>query len=222
MTTETPPNVNVFLTDSAQKQRVFGTDEPDPNKNYIILQNDTYAKRNIELELSLKESQTENERLESEVDRLETSNTYMNGELKNFVELAKMHDDVAEHYKKMAKFDTKTVENFGGQVKPLSYAMVFFPLYIQITYMLSAFITSQVTIGGIAILTTLNLIGISGLAFALDLSPNYFKRIRKNVVKTRDLEKKPIYDEIKKIEAEIKRTNEANDILFKYIDLIKN
>ena len=99
---EKTKHINLFLNDDNER-RVFGDEKPDPNKHYLILQNDTLHAKINKLEHNFLSVQKELENMEEEVDKMEEQGRYMKGEMKNFVELRNMADKIADKTMKKQK-----------------------------------------------------------------------------------------------------------------------
>jgi uncharacterized protein YlxW (UPF0749 family) len=213
MNDEEKNSVNVYLTSQENRQRVYGDDKPDPHKHYIIVQNESLTKRSELLTTENNRLQKEFDEKDDEVDKMEITVRYMRGELKNFVELRNLADKISStlrekevHMIKQHNITTTFIPKFLTQFatnKSLSMMNWIMLWYLDMFSLPYVFTTEMITI-----LATTMLVGVS----PSDIN-NHKKMFR---IYTH--EQLQFDDEIRKLQDEIKKTDDGNDFLSKYID----
>lgn len=208
-------NINLYLTDKSKMQRVFGDSDPDPSKNYVILQLDKVQKRLLELERLNAELSKTTENSEEEQDRLDEKIRYMRGKLKNFVELRNMEKSISEKVTALNVLlseHNKDLENrFSKMV-----LYIFSEWSLSVLEYLFLWCFGKLTVGNIALLNILNGVSImaNGKINPIEYIEFYgnFKLFAEN--------RKIVLDEIETSKKEIKKTDEANDYISEFIDIM--
>jgi cell division protein FtsB len=206
-------NVNVYLTNPEDRQRVYGDDKPDPHKHFIIVQNENLTSESARLRGENSRLQKEIDDGEAEVDKMETQVRYMRGELKNFVELRKMADlitlateekekNTKDQYDLTMKFFPKFLVQFAlSKINMVGSCLILWYIdRLTIPYILST-----------ELLTTLTNIVISGV------SP-YDVMKHKDELELYSIARNKTNTEIEKLRKEVKRADDGNDFITKYID----
>ena len=208
-------NINLYLTDESKMQRVFGDSDPDPSKNYVILQLDKVQKRLLELERLNAELSKMTENSEEEQDRLDEKIRYMRGKLKNFVELRNMEKSISEKV-------TELNVLISDHNKDLENRFVKMVLFICSEWSLSVFeyfflwCFGKLTVGNIALLNILN--GVSIMAYG-KMNPFEYIEFYGNF-KLFAENRKIVLAGIETSKKEIKKTDEANDYISEFIDIM--
>ena len=107
---EPQEHVNIFLTTTAQKDKVLAG--ATPQENYIILMNDTLQAEQRTLTKQIQELEVTIDELETDNDRMEKGRTYMKGLLKNFNELGKYRKEVIQNQDKLLETIPKDLKLF--------------------------------------------------------------------------------------------------------------
>ena len=84
--------VNIFFKSNDKEDILKGS---TPYERYIILQNETIHGENRQLNLKINELQNENNSLQEDVDKYDTSTRYIKGLLKNLSELEKLTSTIS-------------------------------------------------------------------------------------------------------------------------------
>jgi hypothetical protein len=206
-------SVNVYLTESSDRQRVYGDDKPDPHKHFIIVQNESLTHKANLLTTENQRLQKDFDEKDDEVDKMEIQVRYMRGELKNFVELRNLADKItsaterkgthmSKQYDKTSEFIPRFLTQFVLS-KSLSFINCIALWYFDKLTIPHIFTTELVTI-----ISTTAITGVS----PRDIS-NHKKEFEKYTTSQHVLT-----NEIKKIREEVKRADSGNDFISKYID----
>ena len=199
-TTENKRNrsLNFYLNDETADNRVFGSSDistSDANKHYIILQNDTLQQKCYELEKQKNEIQKICDEFEEQVDTYDESSRYMKNEMKNFIELRKMdHTELLDIL--------KTVILFVIFFRLIDSIIMYFIIYTGYDDLLLFCIADLINIS--------NLIcyGLFGQEV----------KTAKNCIETFNININMLDKTIKQKREEIKKTDDSNDFISKYID----
>ena len=201
-------NLNFYLSPSGGG---VAKEEPVIYKDYIISQNQLIHSNISELTLKNTELQNEKTVLEDENDHYETSTRYMKNEMKNFVELAKMHGDVRI-------LSGKTTDLY-SELKATNDALI---KRMAVFLLMSKGVFCMVSMinwysGWVIPSTSFDLATCAFLAVCLRLTPRSISDwTKKNADNLAEVNK--INAESKKILDTIKKTDESNDFISKYID----
>ena len=208
-------SLNFFLNDETADNRVFGTSDistADANKHYIILQNDALQTKCYELEKQKNEIQKICDEFEQEVDKYDESGRYMRNEMKNFVELRKMEQEISvlfeDKYKEYQKYHTelldilKTVCLFITFFRLLDSAILYFIIYIGYDDVVLFYMSDLINI--------LNIVCYVLFGQEVKTARSCIEIFNINI----DL----IDKTIKQKREEIKKTDDSNDFISKYID----
>jgi hypothetical protein len=208
-------NINVYLTESEDRQRVYGDDKPDPNKHFIIIQNESLTHKANLLITENHRLQKENDEKEDEVDKIETQVRYMRCELKNFVELRNMADKITEvcekkivhmnsQYEKTNKFIPKFLTQFvvGKSLSVINLLALCYVDRLTIPYILTTELISMLVTSTIAGVTPTDII-------------THKKEFTEFTKTQLDFTAK-----IKMIREEVKIAENGNDFISKYIESI--
>jgi hypothetical protein len=206
-------NINVYLTDSDDRKRVYGDDKPDPNKHFIIIQNESLTHRANLLTIENNRLQKDNDDKEEEVDKMDVQIRYMRGELKNFVELRTMSDKITEaterkishmnaQYEKTNKFIPKFLTQlvFSKSLSMLNILLLWYSNRLTIPYIFTTELISM--------LLTTNISGVTPGDVGIH-KKEFMEYIETQLGFTA---------EIKKLRDEVKRADDGNDFITKYID----
>jgi len=185
--------------------------EPVIYKDYIISQNQM-VQSNL-LELTRKNIELENEKvvLEEENDHYDVSARYMKSEMKNFVELAKMHDEVRVLSGKTTDLYLTLNASNDALIKRMACFLILSKSAFCVFSMINWYSGWVFPVVGVDLSTC------AFLAVCLRLTPGYASRWMKankdNIVHMNNInaESKQILDAIKK-------TDDSNDFISKYID----
>ena len=209
-------SLNFFLNDEIADNRVFGTSDistADSNKHYIILQNDTLHKKIYELEKEKNEIQKICDEFEQEVDKYDESSRYMRNEMKNFIELRKMEQEISVlfedkykeyqyHHLKLLNL-AKTIIMFVIFFRFLDSAILYFILYTGYDDNVVLFYVAD-------LINILNLICYGLFGQEVKTAQICIKCFNINI---------DVLDKtIKQKREEIKKTDDSNDFISKYID----
>lgn len=206
-------SVNVYLTEQSDRKRVYGDNKPDPHKHFIIVQNEHLTHK---ANLLMSENQTLQKEIDSkddEVDTMEIQVRYMRGELKNFVELRKMADKISSslerkgvimdnQYEKTNKFIPRFLIQFlmNKSLTMLNLLILWYSDRLTLPYIVTA-----------ELITTASTLVITGV------TPVHINNHKKEF-KTYLDSQLVVSNEIEKFREEIKRTDDGNDFISKYID----
>ena len=214
MTTEK----NNFFLNNTTRVRVFNEEEPDPNKNYIILQNDLLHAKNNTLEQSNHKLSSKIECQEDEVDKLEIQLRYMRGELKNVFELKNMAVEMASEYKNKEKIYIDQNIDFQQQLRLMCFHNLSTMAVITLSFgamCMANVIPYYQTLVAVTIIFS----GLLCNALFHKFTPNQRKLFKTNYnIRNLRLEEHSVT--VAKIQKEIVKTEDANDFISKYIDSI--
>ena len=206
-------SVNVYLSTPEDRKRVYGDDKPDPHKHFIIVQNEILTSKSDRLTDENSKLLKEIEEKDNEVDKMEVQLRYIRGELKNFVELRKMADAITTH---VENIETKTKDQLDKWVKFIPRFLTQFVLNktlsvincILLWYFNKLTIPFIITTELVTTITTVIVTGISPIDIK-DYKKGFLQYTETHSVAT---------EEVKKIKDEMKRTDDGNDFISKYID----
>jgi len=209
---EKTKNVNFFLNEN-NEERVFGNEKPDPNKHYLILQNDVLHAKILALEQEHVTLTKAIELNEDEIDTFDEQSRYMKGELKNFVELRKMADEIT----RFTEDKEEIVELLFNNATNVNHRLGMFVLVNKVFVVLSLSVLYYMDMFSIQMVLACEFINLINSCIATLTTPQDLKfmaDLRRDYNKDRKL----LEEEIKKLKNEIKRTDESNDCISKYID----
>ena len=208
---EKAKHINLFLNDD-NEQRVFGDEKPDPNKHYLILQNDTLHAKINQLEHDFLCLNKDLDSKEEEVDKMDEQSRYMKGEMKNFVELRKMSDKITNMtVKKQKCVQLKYDDEHRFFVKLLIFIIINkFLLFVSSGVM---WYLDKFSIGTLFVSELINVLTAS---FITQILPGYKERLAK--LKKYENEERLVDVEIEKVKKEMKETDESIDFISKYIE----
>jgi len=208
---EKTKQINLFLNDDNER-RVFGDEKPDPNKHYLILQNDTLHAKINQLEHDFLCANKDLEVKEEEVDKMDEQSRYMKGEMKNFVELRKMADKITDMtVKKQKCIQLRYDDEHRFFVKLLIFIITNkFLLFVSsgVMWYLDQFSISTLFISELANVLT--------ASFITQILPGYKERLTK--LEKYKIEERSFDVEIEKVKKEMKETDESIDFISKYIE----
>lgn len=207
---------NFYLKDEIADNRVFGNSDistADANKHYIILQNDTLQTKCYELEKQKNEIQKTCDEFEEEVDKYDESGRYMRNELKNFVELRKMEHEISVLFEDKYKEYQKLHLELLNIIKIICIFIIFFRLLdsAMLYFIIYTSFDDIYSLLGVAdVINILNL--ICYVFFGQE-----FKTAR-SCIKQFNINMDVLDKTIKQKREEIKKTDDSNDFISKYID----
>ena len=97
-------SINVFTNN---KEAIMKTD--NSTHEYILKLNEEYNNENIKLRLKVQELRNKIDDIEGENDRFETSNRYMKGLLKNYIELKDLYKKINNRRQDLSNLDMKQI-----------------------------------------------------------------------------------------------------------------
>ena len=208
---EKTKQINLFLNDDNER-RVFGDEKPDPNKHYLILQNDTLHAKINQLEHDFLCANKDLESKEEEVDKMDEQSRYMKGEMKNFVELRNMANKITD----MTIRKQKCVQLRYDDEHRFFVKLLLFVITNKFLFVVSSGVMWYFDQFYISTLFISELVNILTASFLTQIIPGYKERLTK-LEKYKKEERS--YDlEIEKIKKEIKETDESVDFISKYIE----
>jgi|UniRef100_A0A6C0CXG2 outer membrane murein-binding lipoprotein Lpp len=194
---EQPKNINIYLTEQNKETVLSGSTSYE---RYIIIANETLQIENRELSKRIKTLENNVDDLESQMDKEETSKSYMRGLLKNLAELNKLFGEVSLHRHTILKNTEDHLNKYKYKArKHLRFIEGFFALLAAIVYELyntNTFITLVILLCIIVAFT-------ESMLFNLTL-PNCIEENEK----------------INQLETEIKDIKDAQDYLDDYINCL--
>jgi len=207
-------NISFYLTNDETKQKITGDNSNmSSSEKYIILQNDCLNAINNELREKINSMQVELKDLEEETDKNDERTRYMRNEMKNFVELRIMTNEVLSMFEnkyKVSELKYKTIIelykcliNFIFFNKILSLGGRFVLWYFDRFNLVSVLITEIIS-------------GVSA-AYATKLSPGVLKKTKK-LLESYETQTKKFDSDIMEQKKNIKVTDDSNDFITKYID----
>lgn len=205
-------HTTIYLSNQENRERVFGSEQPDPNTSYIIMQNDM-------LQTRIKVIEAENIRVladsvskEDECDVMDERLRYIKGELKNFVELRNMSSKVSEltniNYKALKEHQ----QNNAVLTKRICTYILVDKLSSLLTVLLLWYI-NKLTLSNI-IFALMSTTGVNMFSINIPSAVNKYKLSDTEHIKIRNKNTNEIHTIIK----EMKKTDESNDFISKYID----
>ena len=216
-TTENKRNrsLNFYLNDETADNRVFGSSDistSDANKHYIILQNDTLQQKCYELEKQKNEIQKICDEFEEQVDTYDESSRYMKNEMKNFIELRKMEQEISvlleTKYKKYQKYHTELLD--------ILKTVILFVIFFRLIDSIIMYFIIYTGYDDLLFFCIADLINISNL-ICYGLFGQEVKTA-KNCIETFNININMLDKTIKQKREEIKKTDDSNDFISKYID----
>ena len=208
---EKTKQINLFLNDDNER-RVFGDEKPDPNKHYLILQNDVLHAKINQLEHDFLCVTKDLESKEEEVDKMEEQSRYMKGEMKNFVELRKMAGKITD----MTIKKQKCVQLRYEDEHRFFVKLLIFIITNKCLLFVSSGVMWYLDQFSISTLFISELANILTASFVTQILPGYKERLTK--LEKYKTEERSFDLEIEKISKEIKETDESIDFISKYID----
>ena len=211
---EKTKNVNFFLSEN-NEERVFGNEKPDPNKHYLILQNDILHAKIMALEQEHITLTKDLEAKEDELDSFDEQSRYIKGEIKNFVELRRMADEITHLTEEKEDAYELQLKNIQAVVNRLTMF-----IFVNKIFMFSCFgllyYMNMFTVYMVLACELVNLMNscIATLTTPIDLK--YMADLRKGYKNDRKL----LEEDIKKLKHEIRKTDESNDFISKYIECL--
>jgi len=208
-------SLNFYLNDEIADNRVFGTSDistTDANKHYIILQNDILQQKFYELEKQKNEIQKKCDEFEEEVDKYDASSRYMRNEMKNFIELRKMEHEISilleNKYKEYQRLHTELFDI----LKTFIIFIVFFRLFDSVALYSILYIgyDNNIIFYIADLINILNLVCYFLFGQEIKTTRSCIKIFKTNI--------NVLDDTIKQKRAEIKKTDDSNDFISKYID----
>ena len=208
---EKTKQINLFLNDDNER-RVFGDDKPDPNKHYLILQNDTLHAKINQLEHDFLCVNKDLESSEEEVDKMDEQSRYMKGEMKNLVELRKMADKITD----LTIKKQKCVQLGFDDEHRFFVKLLLFIIANKFLLFVSSGVMWYFDYFSISTLFISELANILTASCLTQIFPGYKDRLSKlGKYKSEECS----FDlEIEKIKKEIKETDDSVDFLSKYIE----
>lgn len=211
---EKTKNVNFFLNES-NEERVFGNEKPDPNKHYLILQNDILHAKIMALEQEHITLTKDLEAKEDELDSFDEQSRYIKGEIKNFVELRRMADEITHLTEEKEDLSDLHLKN----VQAIVNRLIMF-VFVNKIFAISSFaLLYYMDMFSIYMVLACELVNVVNSCIATLTTPLDFKHMS-DLRKGYKDERRMLEDEIKKLKSEIKRTDDSNDIISKYIETL--
>lgn len=211
---EKTKNVNFFLNET-NEERVFGNEKPDPNKHYLILQNDTLHAKIMALEQEHITLTKDLEAKEDEIDTFDEQSRYIKGEIKNFVELRKMADEITLLTEEKEEISELLFKNVNNVVHRLGMFILVNKIFVLLTFGLLYYMDMF----SIKMVLSCEFIHFINSCIATLTTPQDLKYMA-DLRKEHRQERRTLEDDIKKLKSEIKRTDESNDIISKYIETL--
>jgi len=207
-------NISLYLNTDEMKQQLTGSKSTaSSSEKYIIHQNDCLQVNNIELRDKITKLQEEFNALEEEADGHDERTRYMRNEMKNFVELRNMTNEVLtifEQKYKVSELKYKTISellmslrNFMIINRTLSITSGLFLWYFD-KFNIWSLLASEL---------------ISGMSTCsvTQLLPMDFKKTKK-LLDSYQTQLKEFDNKIMSKKKEIKETDVSNDFISKYIE----
>lgn len=211
---EKTKNVNFFLNEN-NEERVFGNEKPDPNKHYLILQNDTLHAKIMALEQEHITLTKELEAKEDELDTFDEQSRYIKGEIKNFVELRRMADEITHLTEEKEDISDLHLKN----VQAVANRLTMF-IFVNKIFVLACFaLLHYMDMFSIYMVLTCEFVNVMNSCIATLTTPLDMKHMA-DLRRGYKNEKTLLEEEIKKLKNEIKKTDESNDFISKYIDCL--
>jgi hypothetical protein len=138
----TSENINITLRNPNNKNKSSSSESNttlyiiELNKKYLLinqtLQTDIgYCKRQIE------QKDVELEDKDDEMGRVEKSNVYLKGLLKNFLEMSKLHQEISENRKNISDNNYKSLKYLKKEIKCIRYTVhTIYGLFIALGFMI--------------------------------------------------------------------------------------
>ena len=118
-------SIRIYLNKKDEADTVLSSSTPE--QRYIILMNDNLQGDNRELRAKVAELENRVQELETDVDKYDTSNRYIKGILKNFVEVEKLNKELVVIYNGM---NLKLSNSFIDSKKTLNHNINVLELFI--------------------------------------------------------------------------------------------
>jgi hypothetical protein len=193
-------NFHIYLNSKDQTDHVLK--EASSYEKYIILMNESLQIENKKLCKDISEKSHEMQNLEEEIERLESSKTYMRGFLNNIVILNRLYKKNSDEYINIKKIYISHFKSKYDYSKKLCH-------YIQVVLMVLIALIYQINIINIYQIIFLTLL-CSGFHMFLNEIISYLllPNIDNNMVN------------IKQNDSEILNINKGQDILHEYIEIM--
>jgi len=205
-------HTTIYLSNQENKERVFGLEPPDPNTRYIIMQNDM-------LQTRIKEIESENIRIsadivlkEDECDDMDERLRYIKGELKNFVELRNMSSALS----KLTNINYNALKEHQKNTAVLTKRICTYILVDKLSGLLTVLVLwylNKLTLTNI-IFALMSTTGVNMFSIRIPSTINKYKLSDTENIKIRDANMNQIHTIVK----EMKKTDESNDFISKYIE----
>lgn len=209
--TTSPTPVGFYLHTPAMKQSVMQS--PNPNTEYIIVQNDTLTEKNKALTKERDDLLKENNEMEREMDKLEASTQYLRRLMTNIVELKKMAFKLKESQSGLYG-DTMKHLKISDKYLTMMFSMAKRYLIINVIVLCIMMAAGQTSMSGMLEHILIEFIAITILitnhydTFSVTSIQNHF--VSKTSFMNENTQK---MDYIKKLEKEIKTVEESHDYL---------
>ena len=207
-------NISLYLNTDEMKQQLTGTQSnASSSEKYIIHQNDCLQVINIELRDKITKLQEEFNALEEEADGHDERTRYMRNEMKNFVELRNMTNEVLtifEQKYKISELKHKTINELLMSLR--NFIIINRTLSLTSGLLLWYFDKFNIW----SLLTSELISGMSTCSVTKLLPMNLNKT--KKLLDSYQTQLKESDDKIMKKNKEIKETDGSNDFISKYIE----